>query len=193
MPLRLRVLNREKLSWAGVICPVLRIGLHLAEAAYNLVRCAVPCHAQSLTQTLRGSMAHGCQSCVPSAGSTSDSRPQMWMDLSSEADANIWWSMGFQDTAFTVPEWPSSCARSSPVALCHTYTCRHQMNSKMNARLSAAFVVSLARRQRSGCLRKLTSLCVSKLKSLLFDGGSLFSSSFNMVCCVVHLQTDKQA
>ncbi len=72
--------------------------------------------------------SHDRQSWEPFALSTSVCSPQMWMDLSSEADANIWWSTGFQETAFTVPEWPSSDARSSPVARCHTYTCKPEID-----------------------------------------------------------------
>ena len=39
---------------------------------------------------------------------------QMWIDLSSEAEANIWGSAGFHATLLTVPLWPSRHSSRSP-------------------------------------------------------------------------------
>ena len=47
---------------------------------------------------------------------------QMRTVLSSEADASIRGLVGFQLTLLTVPEWPSSCAKRSPLSLCHMCT-----------------------------------------------------------------------
>mmetsp|Transcript_11197 Transcript_11197/g.33585 ORF Transcript_11197/g.33585 Transcript_11197/m.33585 type:complete len:245 (-) Transcript_11197:1605-2339(-) len=47
---------------------------------------------------------------------------QMWMLLSSEADANMLCTTGFHATALTVPVCPSSCSSRSPLLRCHTYT-----------------------------------------------------------------------
>lgn len=45
------------------------------------------------------------------------------MVRSSEAEANMESTTGFQCTAFTVPECPSSSANKSPLPRCQTYTC----------------------------------------------------------------------
>jgi hypothetical protein len=52
-----------------------------------------------------------------------EARPQMWMERSSDAEANILWFFGFQLTELTVPECPSNAARSSPLLACQTKTC----------------------------------------------------------------------
>lgn len=46
---------------------------------------------------------------------------QTLMVLSSLADAIMAGLAGFQDTAFTVPVWPSSIIKQSPLSLCHRY------------------------------------------------------------------------
>lgn len=48
---------------------------------------------------------------------------QMRTVLSSLAEASMWRLRGFQLTALTVPVWPSSLSRHSPLCRCHTYTC----------------------------------------------------------------------
>jgi hypothetical protein len=66
----------------------------------------------------------GTKGLTPSAASgTSDSNPQMWMDLSSEQDANIAGSAGFHVTALTGPACPARRKRMSPLSRCHMYTC----------------------------------------------------------------------
>lgn len=51
------------------------------------------------------------------------SKPHTWMDRSSEAEANMLWSTGFQLTELTVPECPSKAASRSPLIACQTKTC----------------------------------------------------------------------
>ncbi len=58
---------------------------------------------------------------------------QMWMLRSSEAEANIESTAGFQCTALTVPEWPSSSASNSPLPRCQTYTCRQHVSDTVTS------------------------------------------------------------
>lgn len=55
-----------------------------------------------------------CRPALTPAAAATAAGCQMWMDLSSEAEANMAGSAGFQATLFTVPLWPSSSSSRSP-------------------------------------------------------------------------------
>ena len=73
--------------------------------------------------------------------------PQMRIEQSSEAEANMWWSLGFQLTELTVPLCPSSTASCSPVTLCHTNTCSSTSCSDLRPWLTCQ--LALTANQRS--------------------------------------------